>query len=238
MTMLWTVKDVIELLEREYKPEQQIVFALMTDSEVSTRTGLEPGPFLEAVMHHFQMVVAGNDHVFLSFMGAGVDEVRMNQESEICVLCHREGDWTAMKSYMRGHFRFLAFCDECQELPGVFASTTAADVLSGTEKFLPTRDFMNYLDLPWQTITWAEYSRPAVKVVSRTLVRVERVDEEQDTLTVIVPGWVHDIEVTTRLSAVPAAIRQLMGPKSHHHTQVNTSVEQPEDLIFVNWEAR
>lgn len=189
-------------------------------------------------MHHFQMVVDGNDHVLLSYMEAGVDEARMNQESEICVLCHREGDWPAMKPYMRGRFRFLAFCDECQALPGVFAPTTAADVLLAAESFLPTGDFLNYLDLPWQTITWAEYSRPASKAVSRTLVRVERVNEEQDTLTVIVPGWSHDIEVTTRLSAVPAAIRQLMGPKSRHHAQVNTSVEKPEDLIFVSWEAR
>lgn len=238
MTMSWTVKDVIELLEREYKPGQSVVFALMTDSEVSTRIGLEPGSFLESVMYHFQMVVDGNDHVLLSFMEAGVDEARMNQEGKVCVLCHREGDWPAMKLYRRGRFRFLAFCDECRELSGVFASTAAADVLSGVEKFLPTRDFTNYLDLPWQTITWAEYSRPAVKVATRTLVRVEKVDEEQDTLTVIVPSWGHDIEVIIRLSAVPSAIRQLMGPKSRHHAQVNTSVEQPEDLIFVNWEAR
>lgn len=238
MTMLRTVKDVIEMLRRDYELNQPVVFSMMTDSEVGTRTGLEPGPFLEAVMHHFQMVIDGQDHVLLSFMEAGIEEARMNQESEICVLCHREGDWPAMKLYMRGHFRFLAFCDECQELPGVFAPTTAADVLSGTEKFLPTRDFVNYLEIPWQTITWTEYSRPAVKAVSRTLVRVERVDEKQDTLTVIVPSWSHDIEVTTRLSAVPISVRQLMGPKSRHHAQVNTSAEQPEDLIFVNWEAR
>lgn len=57
-------------------------------------------------------------------------------------------------------------------------------------------------------------------------------------LTVIIPGWGHDTEVTTRLSAVPVDIRELMKPKSRHRAHVNISVEQADDLIFVHWEAK
>ncbi len=68
-------------------------------------------------------------------------------------------------------------------------------------------------------------------------IRVISLSWSDDTVTVLAQSWHIDKHITTRLSAVPAHIRNRLEPGYRCHAKVNSGADKVEDLIFVNWEA-
>ncbi len=234
MTTIWTVKQLIKKLQDEYDPGEQVVFNFLAERDVANilRVG---GANLQNVMFHLQRVVDGLDSFMGQPLSLAVSEARLkDQETEICVLCHRRGDWASVRPNIEDKFATLTFCKECSTLQGIFKGILP-DASDG--KWVIASDlFSEFFALPFHTITWEEFTKPAERKLWRALVRVISLSWSDDTVTVMAPSWHTDKHVTTRMSAVPTHIRNKFEPGFRCHAQVNTGAEQPEDLIFVNWE--
>lgn len=234
MTTIWTVRELIKKLENEYDSGEQIVFTFLAERDVANilRVG---GGNLQNVMFHLQRVIDGLDSFMGQPLSLAVSEARLeDQDTAICLLCQRRGDWASVRPNIEDRFMTLTFCGQCLTLEGIFKNVRPENC---NGKWIITSDlFSEFLRLPFHTIKWEEFIKPVERKLWRALVRVISLSWSDDTVTVMAPSWHTDKHATTRLSAVPTHIRNKFEPDFRCHAQVNTGTEQPEDLIFVNWE--
>ncbi len=232
MTMIWTVRQLIEKLQTEYDPEEQIVFNLLSQGEVAN-TLKTFGPHLEDIMFHLQRVCDGLDTLMGQQLSLAVSEARLEPNTEICLLCHKRGGWASVRPNVEDVFCTLTFCEQCRTLQGIFKGILPVNC---DGKWVIASDlFSEFLALPFHTITWGEFTKPADRKMWRSSVIVISLSWSDDTVTVMVPSWHTDKHVTTRLSAVPAPIRNGFESGYRCHAQVNSGADEAADLIFVNW---
>ena len=70
----------------------------------------------------------------------------------------------------------------------------------------------------------------------RTLVRVVEVDDEEQAVYVLVPGWDSKTKVRLRYPDFPDTLQRVLEPGRRFHALVNVGAERSDELYFVDWE--
>ena len=72
----------------------------------------------------------------------------------------------------------------------------------------------------------------------RTLVRIEELDDERNSVYVVVPAWNVHKKVRINRDDIPLHVSNTLTENSRYHVQVNTGAEGHEELFFDEWESK